>query len=209
LMEDYGVHLILALLDLSAGFDTVDHAVLLSTLEHLVGLGGMVLNWFSSFLRNRTISVIIDDFSSDTAHLTSGIPQGSTLAPLLFSLYMSPLALIISRHNVHFHFYTDGIQIYMPLVSSDPNALTPLYDFIRDIKIWLAQNFLHLNENKTEYIFITPDPAAGVSSLSAPALKNLGVIFDTGFDFDKEIRAVVKTSFFHLKLLTKVKPFFS
>lgn len=104
----------------------------------------MVLNWFSSFLKNRTFSVIIDDFSSDTAYLTSGIPQGSTLAHLLFSLYMSPLASIISRHNVYFHFYVDDIQIYMLLVLSDPNVLTPLYDCIQDIKNWPAQNFLHL-----------------------------------------------------------------
>uniref|UniRef100_A0A3Q3R0V1 Reverse transcriptase domain-containing protein n=1 Tax=Monopterus albus TaxID=43700 RepID=A0A3Q3R0V1_MONAL len=81
--------IILALLDLSAAFDTVDHAVLLSTLEHLVGLRGTVLNWFSSFLRDRTFSVIIDEFSSDTVQLTSGIPQGSTLEPLLFSLYLT------------------------------------------------------------------------------------------------------------------------
>uniref|UniRef100_A0A3Q3K0Y9 Reverse transcriptase domain-containing protein n=1 Tax=Monopterus albus TaxID=43700 RepID=A0A3Q3K0Y9_MONAL len=211
-IQSDGGSIILVLQDLSAAVDTVDHALLLSQLEHLVGLRGVILNGFSYFLSNRIFPVIIDDSSSTIAPLTSGVPQGLILALLLFSLYMSPLGSIISRHNVHFHFYADD-QIYVPLIQCDSSLLAPLHNCIRDVKQWLSQNFLHLNESKTEYIVFSSDPATVVSTVgpSAPSfmdtVKNLGVIFDSGLNFDKQIRTVVKSSFFHLRLLTKVKLF--
>uniref|UniRef100_A0A3Q3J5H2 Reverse transcriptase domain-containing protein n=1 Tax=Monopterus albus TaxID=43700 RepID=A0A3Q3J5H2_MONAL len=184
-------------------------------LEHRIGLRGTVLKWFTSYLTNRTFSVMIGDFSSTIAPLTSGVPQGSILAPLLFYLYMSPLGSVISRHNVHFHFYADDIQIYVPLTLGDSGALILLQNCIRDIKLWLSQNFLHLNEDKTENTVFSPDSAAVVHSLGALApactgtVRNFGVILDSNFDFDKQIRSVVKTSIYHLRLLMKVKPFLS
>uniref|UniRef100_A0A3Q3K5R8 Reverse transcriptase domain-containing protein n=1 Tax=Monopterus albus TaxID=43700 RepID=A0A3Q3K5R8_MONAL len=158
---------------------------------------------------------MIGDQSSSTAPLILGVPQGSILAPLLFLLYMSPLASIISSHNVSFHFYADDIQIYMPLVPPAFGALAALQNCIYDVKVWLAQNLLNLNEDKTEYIVISPHPAVTMSDLGTYAstcsntVRNLGVIFDTNFNFDCQIKSVVKTSFYQLRLLAKVKPFLS
>lgn len=86
-----GDSVILILLDLMAAFDTIDHQLLLSRLESCVGLKGSVLNWFKSYLTDRYFSVKIGNFTSSAAHLNFGLPQGSILAPLLFSLYMLPL----------------------------------------------------------------------------------------------------------------------
>ncbi|KAK7933964.1 hypothetical protein WMY93_004860 [Mugilogobius chulae] len=69
----------LLMLDLTAAFDTVDHAVLLSRLAQHVGLQGSVLQWFSSYLTDRSFAVMVDDYSSSSAPLTSGVPQGSIL----------------------------------------------------------------------------------------------------------------------------------
>ncbi len=66
---DTGNSVVLLLLDLSAAFDTVDHSILISRLEHCVGIGGSVLKWFRSFLNNRTFSVCVDGCSSSKSGL--------------------------------------------------------------------------------------------------------------------------------------------
>ncbi|RXN31585.1 RNA-directed DNA polymerase from mobile element jockey-like protein [Labeo rohita] len=101
------------------------------------------------------------------------------------------------------------------MVLSNRSALDPLHNCIRNIRQWLSQNFLHLNEGRTEYILFTPDslnssPSFGpLTPQFAPAVRNLGVIFDSGMIFGKQISAVVKASFYQLRLLSKVKPFLS
>ncbi len=80
---------ILVLLDLTAAFDTIIHSILISRLEHYVGLRGNVLKWFASYLHNRCCAVNIANHTSSIARLICGVPQGSILAPILFSLYAS------------------------------------------------------------------------------------------------------------------------
>ena len=70
---------ILALLDLLAAFDTIDHSLLINRLEHDFGLKDNVLSWFKSYLEDRTQSVKINDIMSSTVPLSFGVPQGSVL----------------------------------------------------------------------------------------------------------------------------------
>ncbi len=84
LAVDSGVSAILALLDLSAAFDTVDHTILVSRLEQYVGIQGVAIQWFKSYLSNRSFAVNVGEFLSTSAPLTSSILQGSILAPLPF-----------------------------------------------------------------------------------------------------------------------------
>ena len=74
---DQGKPLILVHLDLSAAFDTVDHNVLLSKLKDMFGQSGKVLEWFRSYLKQRSHGIL-----SDIQFLLSGLPQGSVLGPL-------------------------------------------------------------------------------------------------------------------------------
>ena len=143
---------LLVLLDLTATFDTVDHSILLARLAQHVGLQGSVLQWFRSYLTGRTFSVKIGDLYSSSAPLFSGVPQGSILGPVLFSLYLLPLCSIILKHNISFHLYADDLQLYLPIVSKSPDAMDSIHKCLSDIKIWLSQTFLSLNENKTECI---------------------------------------------------------
>jgi len=91
---DSGSCVVLVLLDRSAAFDTIDHNILLERLECMVGVKGTVLQWFASYLKKRTFSLNLRNFSTSSAPILFGVPQGSILGPLLFSLYMLPLALI-------------------------------------------------------------------------------------------------------------------
>ena len=87
---------LLVLLDLSAAFDTLDHRILLDRLQFDFGISGSALNWIESYLSNRTQRIYIDGVLSSNFNLKFGVPQGSCLGPLLFSLYASKLFKITS-----------------------------------------------------------------------------------------------------------------
>ena len=142
----------LVLLDLSAAFDTIDHSILLRQLEHGVGLSGRVINWLKSYLQERTFFVALGNYTSALAPLTSGVPQGSILGPLLFNLYMLPLGQIIKNTQVSYHSYADDTQLYLALSPTDKESLGSLCDCLDQINSWLSQNFLQLNKEKTEVI---------------------------------------------------------
>ena len=86
---------LLVLLDLSAAFDTVDHAILLRRIETLVCVTGDVLKWFASYLSGRFQRVAVHGELSDRSHLSFGVPQGSCPGPLLFSVYAKKLFEVI------------------------------------------------------------------------------------------------------------------
>ena len=92
--NDSGKISILVLLDLSAAFDTIDHQILIGRLSSWIGLSGSALDWFRSYLKNRDYFVNINNFQSERITLSSGVPQGSILGPLLFNLHMLPLCQI-------------------------------------------------------------------------------------------------------------------
>ncbi len=212
LAVDSGQCVILLLLDLSAAFNTTDHTILLNRLEQNVGIRETALNWFASYLEGRTFSVEIDNITSSSAACTCGVPQGSVLGPLLFSLSLFPLANIFRKHLTSYH-YADGIQLYLPVKSDENTSLQPLFDCLSEVKSWMKDNFLRFNDSKTEVlVFGCPDFANTISNTLAPITntvgshaRNLGVIIDPSFKFDKQINSVVKSAFFQLRMIAKIK----
>ena len=103
----------LVLLDLSVVFDTIDHNILLDRLSRTFGITGNVLSLLSSYLQNRSQSVSINSNLSNPSPLDTGVPQGSVLRPLLFSLYITPLSFLLKNTPVSFHLYADDTQLYI------------------------------------------------------------------------------------------------
>ena len=97
---------VLALLDLSAAFDTLDHPILLQRLETTFGISGTAF-WFAFYLEGREQSVKVDNILSSPSPLQFGVPQGSVLGPILFTLYSLPLSDLICHHECEYHKYAD------------------------------------------------------------------------------------------------------
>ena len=144
----------MVLLDLLAAFDTIDHSTLLSCLLDWFGVGGSALKWFSSYLSEHFQSVQIGSTLSDLQNLLFGVPQGTVLGPLLFSLYTSPLSTLIGKHkSVKFHFYADDSQRYVHLSHMNASAaFDKLNRCLQDIKEWMLASKPKLNSDKTEFI---------------------------------------------------------
>ncbi len=203
--------MVLILLDLSAAFDTIDHSSLLSRLESWVGLKSNVLKWFQSYLSDRKFLVKLGNFTSSPAPLTCGLPQGSILAPSLFSLYILPLGSILRKHGMSFHFYADDTQIYLPIKRNNSTEISSLLQCLEEVKSWLAQNFLFLNEDKTEVIVFSPNENSqcispeleSLSVFRSSRVRNLGVLVDQHLKFDKHFSSVIGSSFYQLRLCPK------
>ena len=214
---DNGDCSILFLLDLSCAFDTVDHLILIKRLKDLIGINEVALEWFRSYLSDRSISVEIGEASSSQAAFRCGVPQGSILGPLLFTIYMLPIGDIIRNHNIQFHSYADDTQLYIPLKPGTTGNITRLLACLSDIKIWMSQIFLQLNEAKTEIILFGPPNSthpfhAELGTLSSnitTSARSLGVMFDPQISFNTHITKVVQSCYYQLRNISKIKSFIS
>ena len=124
---DEGRVSILTLFDLSAAFDTLDHSILLTRLHDMFGLSGKAFEWFSSYLSDRFQSVSVNGRVSSQKKLHYGVPRGSVLGPILFTLYAQPLSDIFQRKCNH-HKFADDTQLYR---SSAP---TYFHSLIHDVE---------------------------------------------------------------------------
>ena len=210
----------LTLLDLSAAFDTVDHAILTDRLQSCFGLGGKALSLLKSYLVGRTQSVQIGDKMSNPVLLLTGVPQGSILGPLLFSLYLAPLeSLLLQKEGIRFHFYADDTQIYISFSAKECSlSLSRLSCVLNEVHRWFSFNKLSLNPDKTEYILIgtkqqkakltevsTELSFAGCSLQPTDCVRNLGVLFDENLTMKKHVDKLCHSSFLHIRNLRRVR----
>ena len=221
LMElDNGNVVLLVLLDLSAAFDTIDHEILLKRLSTRCGINGTVLKWFQSYLNDRTQAVNIGTTQSKPEPLKYGVPQGSVLGPLLFSIYNSPLGEIIKKHNISYHFYADDGQLYLSFSPMEElpqeEARTKLENCAKDVKAFLTTNKMKQNDDKTEFLIIgTPGQLKKVhfnkiniceaEVTSSDKARNLGVLFDKEMNLLSQVNSICKSGFYHVRNLSAIR----
>ena len=182
--SDRGCVSILSLFDLSAAFDTIDHYILITRLRSTFGCSGMVLEWFISYLSCHTQSVFVG-YESAPSVLKCGVPQGSVLGPLLFTLYRHPLSTVICQSGISYHFFADDSQLHNSSVPSDfPVLACCLKDCIEDVAEWMADSKLKMNDDKTELM------AIGTRSKLSQVIPNLAPMSISGCDipFSKSVR---------------------
>jgi len=209
----------LALLDLSAAFDTVDHEVLINRLEIFFGLSDMALALVKSYLTDRSQSVQIGDQLSPPILLSTGVPQGSILGPLLFSLYTAPLEQTLIAEGVNFHFYADDTQIYMSFSALDcSESLSRLSQVLGRVHTWFSVNKLTLNADKTEYILIGTRQQrskindqdcklsfGGYNLKPSDVVRNLGFFMDNQLTLSNHISRVCQISFLHIRNFRRIR----
>ncbi len=189
LASDKGCISLLVLLDLSAAFDTINHDILIDWLQNYTGIQGQALRWFRSYLSDRYHFVYSNGESSQLSPVKYGVPQGSVLGPLLFSLYMLPLGNIIRKYGISFHCYADDTQLYSSTKPDETSKLSKLTECVKNIKDWTTNNFLLLiigPKNSTQN-FLDHNLQLDGCTVTSSTVKNLGVILDSNLSFENHI----------------------
>ena len=160
------------LLDLGAAFDTVEHSVLLSRLSTTFGIQGTTLEWFVTYLSGRSQRVTLSGKCSESLQLNQGVPQGSCLGPLLFTLYASKLFEVVKRHLPSVYAYEDDTQLYLAFKpgcdSSTDDAIAAMEWRVNEIRAWMLCDKLKINDGKTEFVIIGTHQPVSYTHLTLP-----------------------------------------
>lgn len=200
------------LLDPSAAFDTVNHCILMQQLINL-GVSGTALMWLQSFLEERSFQVFKGDAISKSLLLHCGVPQGSSLSPTLFNVYMAPLADIVIPFGVQIVTYADDTQLVVALNHSDSSP-TRIGPCLQEVTNWMKDSHLKLNSDKTQ-LMILRNPFPPVIDTIWPAclgqaptlkseIKSLGFWLNSDLSFKVHARKVAASCFSILRMLRKV-----
>jgi len=152
---DSGLVTLLGLLDLSSAFDNVDISILLRWLHSTFGITWLTLSGIESFLCDRTQQVSFNGSRSTTEKLSSGVPQGLVVGPLLFILYTAELFEIIRISGLMAYSYADDTQIYLSIATKRAQeAADDLSECVSCVDVWISNNCFKLNTDKTQVIWL-------------------------------------------------------
>ena len=207
----------LIFLDLSAAFDLVDHDILLKQLSDRFHIKSVVLEWFKSYLKDRSYSVKIGCSISNSILIFYGVPQGSILGPILFLLYVCAIEDIAKLYGLKIHMFADDMQLYISFVNATIyENVANIEHCLRHIKWWMSSNFLKINESKTQFLIVSPKNSnvslfadmlisfGGSIILPSDNATNLGVEFNSSMSFESHINSITSKGYYYLNNFYRV-----
>ena len=180
-----------------------------------MGISGTALSWIASYLIDRSYQVAWRGSVSASHPLLTGVPQGSVLGPLLFSLYTKSLGSVIKSHGFSSHCYADDTQLFLSYPPSATQVKEKISACLADISSWMVRYHLKLNLDKTELLFIphrtSPLPELSVTvdgttvTASRSARNHQGVVLDDQLDFKEQVAATSRSCRFLLYNIRRIR----
>lgn len=206
----------LTLLDFSKAFDTVNHGRLISKLEMLYFFSSAACNLISTYLHGRKQAVVANDVASEVIGTSTGVPQGSILGPLLFTLFINDLPRIVKNSCIHM--YADDVQLYVSCkLGLVEDAAYKLNEDLQNIRSWSEENSLMVNPCKSKCLIINrtklnidyfPTIYYGNSPIEfVEKAKNLGLWFNCTLDWDTHVCTVIGRIYSSLRNLSMSQHF--
>ena len=221
---DNGEIIFLILLDYSKAFDIACHDLILAKLKNL-GFEQSALSWLKSYLNNRQQKVVLDSSESTLVSLRNGVPQGSILGPLLFTILVNDISDVI--HNCQYHLYADDTQLYLKTtVDYAVETILSINDDLERIADFSTRSFLKINSDKSKFIVIgSKNNLNKLSRIENIALaeiimndvaiervydaRNLGITFDQYLNWNSHINGLISSAYYRLKLAYRYSKFLS
>ena len=204
----------MVLLDMSKAFDSIRHDILLSKLQSL-DFSQCALDWFQSYLSDGQQCVRIGDAVSKVLPLEFGVPQGSILGPVLFTIYVNDL-LSVPKRCISAS-YVDDCKLYLSFSPAElSTSISDLNEDLVRISQWCCKHSLLINPDKTKVLAVgVPQLLQKLSSFSirlldkeltpVPVVKDLGVHLDACLSYNEHITKTVSNCLLKLKQINRIK----
>ena len=203
-----------AFIDFRKAFDTVNHEILIEKLKR-IGIRSNLLNWSTDYLTNRTQCTLANDTKWDKLYIKCGVPQGSTLGPLFFLVYINDIKSALGNINM-FLFADDTV-----LLSSNKSAKSArdkLEEKLSQLLIWCRQNKLTMNLTKTKCMIFGTKQKVKISNLKKIKLdraeldyvnsyKYLGRTLDKSLTYIKHIQSCISNVSHKMFIFSKIRPY--
>lgn len=192
--------------DFSKAFDKVHHPTLLIKLENF-GIHGELLGWIKSYLTNRSQCVKMNNSSSKYLTVTSGIPQGSHMGPLLFCLFINDIGSCFCHSD--YSLFADDLKVYKSIESLEDCAklqedLSRFFDYCKSHRLSLNINKCsQITFSRKVYNIVYNYDIGGSSLNVVNQVKDLGIILDTKLSFDAHIELIVQKSMRNLGFILR------
>ena len=183
-----------------------------------IGVCGVPLQWFESYLTGRKQAITSNKTSSSECDLIYGVPQGFVLGPILFTCYTKPLGAIARERGLSLHMYADDMQLYIVFetVGGGELATERVEACVNEMSSWMRKNKLQLNDSKTEVMIICslhnhskvtiPHIQVGDSTIQpVSVVRNMGAQLNETLSTRSHVNSLRSRAHFYLRNISKIR----